>query len=58
MNSLSQFTLPIQRILMYMVENTDANFSMHRANLSQLTPEKDLMTFIDQMQRVSLQVRR
>lgn len=39
-----------------MFTNSDINFLAYRTELSRPTPEKDLSTFIDQMQRVSVQV--
>lgn len=39
-----------------MFTNSDINFLAYRTDLSRPTPEKDLSTFIDQMQRVSVQV--
>lgn len=49
-------TEPLERIFDYMFANSDITFNLYRAELSQATPEKDLTTFIDQMQRVSVQV--
>lgn len=40
---------------MYMFTNSEINFLAYRTDLSRPTPEKDLSTFIDQMQRVSVQ---
>lgn len=40
---------------MYISANID--LSAYRSELSSPTPERDLSTFIDQVQRVSLQVR-
>lgn len=50
-------TEDLQNILNYMFTNSDINFLAYRTDLSRPTPEKDLSTFIDQMQRVSVQVR-
>lgn len=36
--------------------NTQIDLPKHRLELLQPAPERDLSTFIDQMQRVSLQV--
>lgn len=49
-------TEPLERIFDYMFANSDIDFNLYRAELSRPTPEKDLITFIDQMQRVSVQV--
>lgn len=46
----------LQNILSYMFSNSEINFLVYRNDLSRSTPEKDLSTFIDQMQRVSVQV--
>lgn len=39
-----------------MYTNSEINFQAYRNDLSRPSPEKDLTTFIDQMQRVSVQV--
>lgn len=39
-----------------MFVNSEINFLAYRNDLSRSTPEKDLSTFIEQMQRVSVQV--
>lgn len=46
----------LQSYLEEMVTDATVNLTSYRLELVQLTPEKDLITFIDQMQRVSLQV--
>lgn len=55
-SSFTTLTEDLQNILMYMFANSDINFLAYRTDLSRPTPEKDLSTFIDQMQRVSVQV--
>lgn len=55
-SSFTTLTEDLQNILMYMFTNSDINFLAYRTDLSRPTPEKDLSTFIDQMQRVSVQV--
>lgn len=55
--SFGTLTDDLQNILTYMFTNSDINFLSYRTELSRPTPEKDLSTFIDQMQRVSVQVR-
>lgn len=47
---------PLEKIFDYMFLNSDVNFNQYRNDLTQPTPEKDLTTFVDQMQRVSIQV--
>lgn len=54
--SFVTLTEDLQNILTYMFTNSDINFLAYRTDLSRPTPEKDLSTFIDQMQRVSVQV--
>lgn len=41
-----------------MYTNSEINFQTYRNDLNRPSPEKDLSTFIDQMQRVSVQVGR
>lgn len=55
-SSFTTLTDDLQNILTYMFTNSDINFLAYRTDLSRPTPEKDLSTFIDQMQRVSVQV--
>lgn len=55
-NAFTTVTESLQNILTYMFTNSDINFLAYRTDLGRLTPEKDLSTFIDQMQRVSVQV--
>lgn len=52
----STVTKPLEDILIYMFSNSNINFSSYRHELSHPTPEKDLSTFIEQMQRVSVQI--
>lgn len=49
-------THKLQYYLEDMIPHADMNLTMYRLSLVQMTPENDLLTFIDQMQRVSLQV--
>lgn len=49
-------TNTLQKYLHEMIIDSEVNLTYHRMELVQLTPEKDMITFIDQMQRVSLQV--
>lgn len=49
-------TQPLQNIFEDMYVNTDIDYSAYRTEINQETPERDLETFIDQMQRVSLHV--
>lgn len=49
-------TQTLQKYLHEMIIDSEVNLTYHRMELVQLTPEKDMITFIDQMQRVSLQV--
>ena len=50
------FTRRIQTILDDLIEDSHGNFTAHRLELMQLSPEKEMANFIDQMQRVSLQI--
>ncbi|XP_055390329.1 prominin-like protein isoform X2 [Condylostylus longicornis] len=54
--TLLTLTHSIQKILESMLQTSDLNSTTYRANIAQPTPEKDLATFIDQMQRVALQI--
>lgn len=54
--SFGTLTDDLHNILTYMFTNSDINFLAYRNDLSRPTPEKDLSTFIDQMQRVSVQI--
>ena len=49
-------TTNIQSILFEMSNDEIINFTSYRMELSHISPEKELTSFIDQMQRVSLQV--
>lgn len=53
--AFTTLTESLQNVLTYMFTNSDINFLAYRTDLSRPTPEKDLSTFIDQMQRVSVQ---
>lgn len=50
------FTQRIQVILDDLLQGSVANFTSHRMQLTQVSPEKEMIHFIDQMQRVSLQI--
>ncbi|XP_037918454.1 prominin-1-A isoform X2 [Hermetia illucens] len=54
--NLLLLTKNIQNILEHMLETADLNLTAYRNSINQPTPEKDLGTFIDQMQRVALQI--
>ncbi|KAJ6647515.1 Prominin-1 [Pseudolycoriella hygida] len=54
--SFSSYTDNLQRVLEYMYVSSNVDLPSHRADLSTSTPERDLSTFIDQIQRVSLQI--
>lgn len=49
-------TKSLQEMLEDMLLTTQIDLPKHRLELLQPAPERDLSTFIDQMQRVSLQV--
>ncbi|XP_031635257.1 uncharacterized protein LOC116348398 isoform X2 [Contarinia nasturtii] len=55
-SSFVTLTEDLQNILTYMYTNSEINFLAYRTELSRPTPEKDLSMFIDQMQRVSVQI--
>lgn len=46
----------LQNLFEDMYLNTEVDLAAYRVDMNQPTPERDLATFIDQMQRVSLQV--
>ncbi|KFB49997.1 hypothetical protein ZHAS_00018038 [Anopheles sinensis] len=50
------FTVRIQTILEDMLTDSDLNLTGTRMELTQLSPDKDVLTFIDQLQRVSAQI--
>lgn len=50
------FTKTIQLILDDLIRDSHGNFTMYRSELTQVSPEKEMIHFIDQMQRVSLQI--
>lgn len=52
----SSFTKTIQLILDDLIHESRGNFTMYRSELTQVSPEKEMIHFIDQMQRVSLQI--
>lgn len=54
--TLLSLTQTIQNILESMLQTSSFNLTTYRATIGAPTPEKDLATFIDQMQRVALQV--
>lgn len=49
-------TKNIQSILDELIKKSGGNFTSYRMDLTQVTPEKEMINFIDQMQRVSLQI--
>lgn len=54
--TLLSLTQSIQHILEHMLQTSAFNLTTYRSSVGAPTPEKDLATFIDQMQRVALQV--
>ncbi|XP_055705243.1 prominin-1-A isoform X3 [Phlebotomus papatasi] len=50
-------TASLGQILNIIISESHVNLTKYRMHLSQAIPERDLATFIDQMQRVSLQIR-
>jgi hypothetical protein len=50
------FTANLQTILSEMMYESDINISSYRIDMTFISPEKDIVTFIDQMQRVSAQI--
>ena len=54
--TLLSLTQTIQSILENMLHTSSFNMTTYRQSIGAPTPEKDLATFIDQMQRVALQV--
>lgn len=50
------FTQNIQNIFDEILEDSHVNFTSYRLDLTQISPEKEMIHFIDQMQRVSLQI--
>ncbi|XP_035784640.1 prominin-1-A-like isoform X2 [Anopheles albimanus] len=50
------FTVRIQSILEEMLYDSDLNLTGTRMELTQVSPDKDVLTFIDQLQRVSAQI--
>lgn len=53
---LNSLTEPLQNIFEEMYTSTDIDLATYRSALNQPSPDRDLLTFIEQMQRVSLQV--
>ncbi|XP_058830362.1 prominin-1 isoform X2 [Topomyia yanbarensis] len=51
-----KFTVHIQAVLEDMLNDSDVNLAAFRTDLTQLSPDKDVVTFIDQLQRVSAQI--
>ncbi|XP_046811807.1 uncharacterized protein LOC111684217, partial [Lucilia cuprina] len=54
--TLLSLTQTIQTILENMLQMSSFNLTIYRTTIGAPTPEKDLATFIDQMQRVALQI--
>lgn len=50
------FTQRIQQLLDDFIDDTNGNFTAHRLELTQVSPEKEMIHFIDQLHRVSLQI--
>lgn len=50
------FTHRIQNILDDLIQESYGNFTSYRLELTQVSPEKEINHFIDQMQRVSFQI--
>lgn len=50
------FTEKIQLMFDALIQDSHGNFTSYRAELTQVSPEKEMINFIDQMQRVSLQI--
>lgn len=55
-SSLTSLTQRIQFILNDLMHDSDVNFTTFRLEITQISPEKEMMNFIDQLQRVSLQI--
>ncbi|XP_037024841.1 prominin-1-A [Bradysia coprophila] len=55
-HSFSSYTEHLQSILEFMFVSANIDLAAYRTDLSSPTPERDLSTFIDQVQRVSLQI--
>ncbi|XP_039956469.1 prominin-2 isoform X2 [Bactrocera neohumeralis] len=54
--TMLSLTQTIQNILENMLHTSSFNLTTYRVSIGAPTPEKDLATFIDQMQRVALQI--
>ncbi|XP_026842170.1 uncharacterized protein LOC6601287 isoform X3 [Drosophila persimilis] len=54
--TLLSLTQSVQSILENMLQTSSFNLTTYRSSVGAPTPEKDLATFIDQMQRVALQI--
>lgn len=50
------FTRKIQFILDELMKESQRNFTSYRLDLTQVSPDKEMVNFIDQLQRVSLQI--
>lgn len=55
-NGFRSFTQTIQVLLEDFTSDSDANFTQIRHEITQVSPERELINFIDQLQRVSLQI--
>ncbi|KAG5671584.1 hypothetical protein PVAND_001777 [Polypedilum vanderplanki] len=51
-----ELTQRIQYFLNDLLHDADGNFTLFRMEISQISPEKEMNNFIDQLQRVSLQI--
>lgn len=50
------FTQRIQELLGDLLDSSTENFTAYRSEITQISPEKEMNNFIDQMQRVSIQI--
>lgn len=55
-NPFISFTQKIQFILDELIKDSQGNFTSYRLDLTQVSPDKEMVNFIDQLQRVSLQI--
>lgn len=55
-SSFSSMTMKSQSVIENMLRNVNASFTSYQSELSQVSPENELGHFIEQLQRVSLQI--
>lgn len=55
-NQFTSLTDRIQFLFSDLLDDTNLNFTSFRSDIQQLSPEKEMINFIDQMQRVSVQI--